>query len=68
MHVFVQNFEWLTASTICPKARSLSATIAEGVGQFVFVALVWSFGNQMIVRFGRLSTASNSFSLSRKIF
>ena len=33
MQVSFQNLLWLTASTIWPKARSLSAAIAAGVGQ-----------------------------------
>ena len=61
MHVFVQNLLWLTASTICPNARSLSATCAAGVGEPAFVPLVWSFGSQMMERFGILSAASNFF-------
>ena len=33
MHVSFQNLLLLTASTIRPRARSLSATIARGVGK-----------------------------------
>ena len=61
MQVFVQNLLWLTASTIWPNARSLSATCAAGVGDPGFVPLVWSFGSQTMTRFGRLSAASNCF-------
>ena len=40
MHVCGQNLLWLMASTIWAKARSLSATWAAGVGQFVLVVRV----------------------------
>ena len=62
MQVSFQNLLWLTASTIWPKARSLSATIAAGVGQPALVPLVWSFGRQMMLRFGKFPVCSNCLS------
>ncbi len=47
-----QNGEWLRASTMRPKARSLSATEAAGVGDPSLVPLVWSLGRQMITSCG----------------
>src|SRR2546430_778088 len=39
-----QNFDWLTASTNRPNARSFSATYTVGVGFPGVVPAVWSFG------------------------
>ena len=52
MQVSVQNGLWLMASTIWPKARSLSATWAAGVGEPAGVPLVWSLGRQMMIEVG----------------
>ncbi len=60
-----QNGEWLRASTMRPKARSLSATVAAGVGEPSLVPLVWSLGRQMIVSCGNSPRAVNSASSSR---
>ena len=58
--IFGQNWLCDSASTIRPKARSLSAMQASGVGQLAAVPLVWSFGRQMMTRFGYSPRASNS--------
>jgi hypothetical protein len=46
MQVFGQNLLRDTASTIVPIARSLSATIASGVGKPGVVSEVWSLGRK----------------------
>ena len=51
---------WETASTILPRARSLSARWARGVGIPGVVPLVWSFGSTSIVRLGHEPRVSAS--------
>ena len=46
-----------------PKARSLSATHAAGVGEPSFVPLVWSLGRQIRTRSGNVPLFSNSCEL-----
>ena len=48
-----------------PRARSLSATCAAGVGEPSLVPLVWSLGRQMIVSCGNSPRAANCFSSAR---
>ena len=60
-----QNGEWLSASTMRPKARSLSATVAAGVGEPGLVPLVWSLGRQMIVSCGNSPRAVELGELAR---
>ena len=62
MQVSGQNRLRLMASTIWPRARSLSATWASGVGQSGLVPLVWSLGRQMMLRLGKSPRCSNCFS------
>src|SRR5262245_43725494 len=68
MHVFAQNLLLLTASITIPSARSLSATIARGVGESGRVPLVWSAGKNRYTRFGNSPFFSNSFNSSMNIF
>src|SRR5258708_1800890 len=59
MQVSFQNLLWATASTIFPRARSLSATDAFGVGIPGTVPEVWSFGSSITIKLGKLSFFSN---------
>src|SRR3954469_18339712 len=68
MHVFGQNLLLLTDSTTMPSARSLSATIARGVGDPGRVPFVWSAGRNRYTRFGNVPFFSNSFSSSMNSF
>ena len=52
------------ASTMRPTAKSLSATIARGVGNFGFIPDVWSLGNDIIIRFGNFPFGSVSAAFS----
>src|SRR5687767_10842941 len=61
MHVFGQNFDFDTASTTMPSARSLSATMARGVGDPGRVPFVWSHGRNRYTRFGYVPFFSYSF-------
>ena len=54
------------ASTMRPKAKSLSATHAAGVGEPLLVPLVWSSGRQMKTRPGNEPEASNSLNSRMK--
>ena len=48
-----QNLDFEMASMIRPVARSLSATIAEGVGWPGWAPVVWSCITHSMLRFGR---------------
>src|ERR1700722_11086935 len=62
--VLLQNVLCVTASMARPRARSLSATIALGVGKFVALPAVWSFGRYRMLNAGQKPldcAALNSF-------
>src|SRR3954470_21427822 len=65
MHVVGQKRLLLMPSTIRPRARSLSATIARGVGQPGLVPQVWSAGRLIVIRCGIAPCRSNAFRSAR---
>ena len=66
MAVSFQNLLLLTASTTLPSARSLSATIARGVGLPTCVPVVWSLGKRRTMNCGMPPSFSKRCSSSMK--